>query len=137
MKDENLFINLLLCVSCRPDFPVLNRQDFFCVLESEERIVTLQDRIVRVLHIKGRCGQLFAQLHPLLVVGVDIPQEPLEHNLVLEVGKEGAQILRGKPVAIEESCGSLSREAFIDICIRAPFCKCCDLGDQVGIQLGL
>ena len=89
------------------------------------------------MHIECSLCQVLAQLHPFLVVGVDIPQEALEHHLVLEVGKQRAQIPGCKPVAIEQRRGTVSREALVDIFIGAPFCKCSDLGGKVCIKLGL
>ena len=58
-------------------------------------------------------GQLFAKLHPPLIVGVDIPDNALGEDLHLVHGQHGPQCEGGHPVHHDGVGRSVSCELFV------------------------
>lgn len=70
-------------------------------LQTEKRGVLFESAVV-LLGQDGLC-QNFSKLDAFLVKGVDVPQEALEHNLVLEVRQEGSQSFGGQALSVNQA----------------------------------
>ena len=75
-------------------------------------IVRVDAALSHHLRLDG-LGQLFAQLHSPLVVGVDIPDNALGEDLHLVHGQQGPECEGGHPVHHDAVGRSVSRELFM------------------------
>ena len=75
-------------------------------------IVRVDAALSHHLRLDG-LGQLFAQLHSPLVVGVDVPDNALGEDLHLVHGQQGPQSEGGHPVHHDAVGRSVSRELFV------------------------
>ena len=80
-------------------------------------------------------GQDLTQLDTLLVEGVDVPREALEHDLVLEVGKQSAQGGGGQLVADDDGGRTATLELLVQVGIFLAAGEGHDLGGHVGAEL--
>lgn len=70
--------------------------------DSDQEIsISLEDFITLTALENLLCKDL-TELYAFLVEGVEVPEEALEHDLVLEVGEQGTECLRGQAVSMDE-----------------------------------
>ena len=73
----------------------------------------------------------FSKLDAFLVEAVDVPYEALEHDLVFEMGKQGADCFRRKLVTGDNAGGSSALEIFVRILILLSAGESHDLGGHI------
>ena len=76
-----------------------------------------------------------AQLDALLVEAVDIPDKALEHDLVLEMRKDGAECFRSQLVADDDAGGTSALEILVPVFIVLAAGKGHDLRRDVRAEL--
>ena len=84
---------------------------------------------------KHALGQYFAQLYAFLVEAVQVPQEALEHHLVLEMRKQRPQRFRRKLLPDDDAAGPVAFEVLVPVFILLAASKGQDLGRYVRAEL--
>ena len=79
--------------------------------------------------------QHLAQLYAFLVKAVQVPEESLEHHLVLEVGKQRTQRFRRQFLADNDAGGAVPGEVLVPVFVLLAAGKSHDLSRHVGAQL--
>ena len=80
-------------------------------------------------------GKYFTELYAFLIETVQIPEEPLEHNLVFEMGQQSAEGLRGQLFADDDTGGTVAFEVFIPVFIFLSAGECHDLRCNIRTKL--
>ena len=82
-------------------------------------------------------GKEFAELYAFLIEAVDIPQESLEHDLVLEMGEECAKASRVELVAMYNAGRTTAFEMFVLVFVVLATGKGYNLCDDIGTEFFL
>ena len=106
---------------------------FVCNLDVQQIGIDLQGTVGIVC--QNLLGQNLAQLDTFLVEAVQIPCKALEHDLVLEVGKQSAQSLGSQLLADDDGGGAAAFELLVQVGVILAAGKCHDLSSHVGTQL--
>ena len=75
------------------------------------------------------------ELNAFLIEAVDVPQESLEHNLVLEVCKQGSKCLRINLLTNDDGRWTTTLEVLVAVLILLTACKCYDLCSNICAEL--
>ena len=79
--------------------------------------------------------QDLAQLDAFLVEAVQVPDEALEHHLVLKVGQQGAEGFRSQLIADHDAGGTSAVEVLVAVLVALAAGESHDLGGHIGAEL--
>ena len=103
------------------------------VLNVQQVAVSLKPTVC--LMRKNLLCKYLAQLYTFLVEAVKVPCEALEHDLVLEMGKDRAYRFRSELIADDDAGRSVACEELISVLIVLAACKCHDLCCHICTEL--
>ena len=70
-------------------------------MSDQEIRISLED-FIALTALKDLLCKNLTELYSFLIEGVEVPEEALEHDLVLEVGEQGTECLRCQAVSMNE-----------------------------------